>query len=249
MKYYLSCFFFFYLGMLSAQVDTEAFTHVDQMPYFKGCEAYELGSEDKRTCSNQALVAYLANHLIYPPQAKEQGLEGTVYVSFIIDENGHLTNPYILRDIGGECGQAALNVIQSMPQWEAGVLAGKKVKVKLNLPIQFSLKSQEPDYADNYTLFWGPIKGDKISKQVLIQNLNTPLLIRDQFGNTRPIDELSFAYQWKKKFKSAKSRGEINKALKKIIKKLRVGSLFSITAIVQEAGNFIEVNRVFEITK
>ena len=249
MKFTLPFFFFCCFSFAIAQPASKVYTQAEQMPYFRGCEAYENNSNDKRVCSNKALVNFLANHLIYPAKAKTEGLEGTVYVSFVIDESGAVVDPYIIRNIGGGCGQAALNVIQSMPQWEPGIQEGKYVKVKLNLPIQFSLKSQESDHADNYTLFWGGIKGDKVSKRFLKQNINTPLFIRNQFGNEMPIDELSFAYQWKKKFRSAKSRGEINKKLKKIIRKLKVGCLFSITAIVQENGNFIEVNRIFEITK
>ncbi|MFK8104676.1 MAG: energy transducer TonB [Saprospiraceae bacterium] len=249
MKFKLTILLLFCIGYAYAQPDTEVYTQVEQMPYFKGCEAYDNGDEQKRNCSNQALIAYLANHLIYPAGAKAKGLEGTVYVSFVIDENGRLTQPYLIRDIGGDCGQAALDVIQSMPRWEPGIHHGQAVKVKLNLPIQFSLKSQEPDVSDNYTLFWGGLKGEKVSRTFLKQLADTPLSVRDQFGNQMNILELSFAYQWKRKFRSAKSRGDIDKSLKKILKKLRIGSLFSITVTVQEGGDFIEVNRIFEVTE
>lgn len=102
------------------------FTVVEQMPTF-------------RDGGHVGLVQYIVQHVKYPEEAKKQGISGTVYVTFIIDEKGKVLNAGILRGIGGGCDEEALRVVQSMPDWNPGLEKGKAVKVQFNLPIRFSL--------------------------------------------------------------------------------------------------------------
>ena len=74
---------------------------VDQMPYFIGCEVYADGSEEKQHCSNQAVVAYISTAVSYPELAQNESIEGIVYIGFVVDEQGRITQPTILKDIGG----------------------------------------------------------------------------------------------------------------------------------------------------
>ncbi|WP_421797467.1 energy transducer TonB [Haliscomenobacter sp.] len=99
------------------------FTFVEQMPAFRG----NLGE-------------FLAKELRYPDIAKENGVKGTVVIQFVINEKGEITNPFILKDIGGGCGEEALRVVRSMPPWLAGAQRGVPVKVQMNLPIRFVLE-------------------------------------------------------------------------------------------------------------
>ena len=103
----------------------------EQMPYFSGCDDYENMSAEKRQCSNLALVTFISQSVEYPEAAKSSGLEGTVYVSFVVNKNGRISNGVILKDIGGNCGKEAIRVIENMPPWEPAYDNGFPVGVKL----------------------------------------------------------------------------------------------------------------------
>jgi periplasmic protein TonB len=85
------------------------------------------------------LTKYLQNHLNYPSEAKENGIEGQVVIQFIVDEYGHISDIKILRDIGGGCADEAIRVIKGMPAWKPGEQNGQTVKVYYTLPISFQL--------------------------------------------------------------------------------------------------------------
>jgi protein TonB len=90
---------------------------------------------------NGNLAQWLSSHLEYPGYAKDIGISGTVYVSFIVDEEGNVGEAKIIRDIGGGCGDKALQAVKQMPQWTPGRLNGKPAKVRYNLPVKFSFKN------------------------------------------------------------------------------------------------------------
>ena len=223
-------------------------THANQMPYFPGCEVYENDSDDKRQCSNLHLVGFVSSHLIYPELAQNQSIEGIVYVSFIIDEDGKVSNPSILKDIGGGCGEAALEVIHQMPIWESAIHEGENVAVKLNLPVQFSLKSNDGDLAENYNISWGALKGGTITSAALRENLANIILIRDPLGETHFVNELIFVYEKKKRIVNARNdKGRISKDLIKVIDKSKRGGKFTISASIQDSGELIWVSRSFQV--
>lgn len=87
----------------------------------------------------KALLSFLYSNINYPTIAKENRIEGTVYLYFVIDEKGNVVQSKIVRDIGGGCGKEALRVINSMPKWKPGTNQGKPVKVAFNIPIKFKL--------------------------------------------------------------------------------------------------------------
>lgn len=87
------------------------------------------------------LIRFLSANIIYPEQAKAIGKEGTVYISFVVDENGYVTGAKVVRGIGFGCDEEALRVVSKMPKWKsAGMNAGKPVRVRFNLPVKFTLK-------------------------------------------------------------------------------------------------------------
>lgn len=87
----------------------------------------------------EALYKYLGESIKYPQLAKENNIEGKVYVTFVVEKDGSIANPRILRDIGGGCGQEAIRVVKAMPKWKAGKQRGKNVRVQFNLPVSFKL--------------------------------------------------------------------------------------------------------------
>lgn len=103
----------------------KTFEVVEEMPEFPG--------------GTKALYEYLNNHIRYPKIAKSNNIEGKVYVSFVIDKTGAISEIKVIRDIGGNCGKEAARVIKNMPKWKPGKQRGHKVKVRFTLPINFEL--------------------------------------------------------------------------------------------------------------
>ncbi|MEI6747602.1 MAG: energy transducer TonB, partial [Bacteroidota bacterium] len=69
----------------------------------------------------------------------ESGIQGTVYVSFVVDSKGKVTDVRVLRGIGGGCDEEALRVVRMMPSWRPGKQNGQSVRVQFNMPIRFTL--------------------------------------------------------------------------------------------------------------
>jgi len=84
----------------------------------------------------------LMKHIRYPEIARKAGLEGRVYLQFIIDERGKVHNPKVVRGIGGGCDEAAIEAIQKVT-FTPGLQRGKPVKVKYSLPIMFKLEKSK----------------------------------------------------------------------------------------------------------
>ncbi len=87
-----------------------------------------------------ALMKYLATHIKYPVNAKKAGIQGRVFVNFIINRDGSVSNVRILRGLSPECDAEVIRVVQNMPKWVPGKQKGKNVRVSFNLPVKFSLK-------------------------------------------------------------------------------------------------------------
>jgi len=114
------------------QVDEEVveeapiFTVVESMPEFPG--------------GMQELYTFLGNNIKYPVMAKESGIQGKVYVTFVVEVDGSITDVRVLRGIGGGCDEEAVRVVESMPKWTPGKQRGKPVRVQYNLPVRFTLQ-------------------------------------------------------------------------------------------------------------
>lgn len=86
-----------------------------------------------------AFAKYIGRNLRYPSMARENEISGRVFVSFVIERNGSLSNIKILRGIGGGCDEEALRVLKNSPSWAAGMQNGQKVRVAYTMPIFFQL--------------------------------------------------------------------------------------------------------------
>lgn len=87
----------------------------------------------------EAMFKYLQENVSYPDSAKLLGIQGTVFISFVVKRSGKVDNTKVVRGIGGGCDEVALKVVESMPNWIPGKQRGKPVNVQMNLPIQFKL--------------------------------------------------------------------------------------------------------------
>lgn len=233
--------------LMAQMAQTQPLLNAEQMPFFPGCT--DTIVQQKRLCSNQTLIHFITDNLIYPETAKGFGIEGTVLVKFVLNESGYLTKSEIVNDIGGGCGEAALNVLSRMPQWEPAMDNGTSVKVELTLPIHFSLANETPNISENYHLAWGNIHANKVTKAQLVQNLKEILYVRDELGNHLLIDELVFSFSKKNKEIAAKSRGEITAELSKVIEKSKKGGELNIRASVQDKGQFFYVGKTYQVVE
>lgn len=107
-------------------VEEVPFIIVENMPTFPGGE--------------KKMMEYVAKNVKYPQLAKEVGTQGRVFVSFVVEKDGSITNVTILRGIGSGCDEEAIRVVKSMPKWNPGLQCGRAVRVSCNLPINFKLQ-------------------------------------------------------------------------------------------------------------
>jgi TonB family protein len=112
-------------GSGNAQGNSDVYTVVEDMPTYRG--------------GDDARIKFLVSNIKYPEKARENGIQGTVYVSFVIDEVGTVTDVKVLRGIGNGCDEEAMRVVRLMPRWNPGKQSGKPVKVQFNMPIKFTL--------------------------------------------------------------------------------------------------------------
>lgn len=106
--------------------EQEIFIVVEDPPSFPG--------------GDEARIRYLSENIRYPQMARESGIQGTVFVTFVVERDGSVTDVRILRGIGGGCDEEAIRVIKSMPKWNAGKQRGRPVRVQFNMPIRFTLQ-------------------------------------------------------------------------------------------------------------
>ena len=99
---------------------------VETMPKFPGGE--------------EAMQQFLMNNLKYPQTVKDKGIEGIVFVSFIVEKGGKISGAKVLRAVENSLDAEALRVVNAMPKWTPGKQKGKTVRVQFNLPISFKLK-------------------------------------------------------------------------------------------------------------
>jgi TonB family protein len=98
---------------------------LEQLPQYPG-------GDDER-------IYFINSNLKYPLIAKEKGIQGTVYVSFVIEEDGSINDVKVVKGIGGGCDEECVKVVISMPKWIPAKLNGKPVRVQFTMPIKFVL--------------------------------------------------------------------------------------------------------------
>ena len=104
----------------------EVFFIVEDMPEFPGGE--------------MALRAYIANQIKYPVIAQENGIQGKVYVTFVVGKDGSVSNATIARGVDASLDKEALRVVNTLPKWKPGKQRGKPVNVSYTVPINFQLQ-------------------------------------------------------------------------------------------------------------
>lgn len=89
------------------------------------------------------LMKYLSENTKYPESAKANKIEGRVFVSFVIEKDGSVTNAEVMRGIDKECDAEAVRVVSSMPKWQPGTQNGEAVRCRFTVPFIFKLNDSE----------------------------------------------------------------------------------------------------------
>jgi TonB family protein len=149
------------------------FTVVEEQPRFPGGE--------------EARLQYMMQNLRYPAEARKEGIQGTVFVTFLVEADGSITNVRVLRGIGGGCDEEAVRVIKEMPNWTPGRQRGQNVRVQFNMPVRFVLdgaeKKADTSGADLVREIIGPgeivifIDGKKVDAKV--EDLNDIISVQE----------------------------------------------------------------------
>lgn len=109
-----------------SDVYEEIYDKADIMPQFYGGE----------NARNQ----FIATNIVYPFAATEYGIQGTVFVTFIVEKDGSVTNVKVIRGIGGGCDEESVRIIKLMPNWIPAKHAGKAVRFRFTMPIYYRLQ-------------------------------------------------------------------------------------------------------------
>ena len=113
------------------QIECDIYTVVEEMPEYPG--------------GTEALLEYLRSNIVYPESAKEKNIEGRVFVNFVVAADGSVKDAKVLRGIYEDCDNEALRVVSNMPTWKPGKQDGKPVNVSYNIPINFTLGSDNKE--------------------------------------------------------------------------------------------------------
>ena len=117
------------LDVATSKEDT-VYQICEKMPQYPGGEA--------------AMMKYVAKNIKYPQEAKDKDIDGRVFVGFVIEKDGSVSNVKVVRGIGGGCDVEAVRVIKGMPKWKPGMQKGKPVRVNYMIPINFKLSDGQP---------------------------------------------------------------------------------------------------------
>ena len=122
-----------------------AVTHGDteHPPLFAGCEK-EPSPEAQQSCSNEKLITFISENLVYPTAAQKAGKEGVVVIEFRVQPDGQVGDIKVLKSAGHGMDEAAIAVVEAMPRWTPGKDEdGQAVATKLTLPFTFKLPSDK----------------------------------------------------------------------------------------------------------
>ncbi|MDX1667463.1 MAG: energy transducer TonB, partial [Saprospiraceae bacterium] len=176
---------FSFLTVNAQETDTTIYQVMEEMPRFPGCEALDTTAQAKIECAQKQFLAYIYRNVQYPLEARQLGNEGTVAVRFVVEKDGTISQPEILKNVEGGLGEEAVRVISQMDDlgllWRPGRVEGKAVRAYVTVPVKFRLE-EAPPYTmvgrdTVYTVFEKPPAfegGDSSLQAYLIEQLDYP---------------------------------------------------------------------------
>lgn len=124
---------------LDFEAERLIFDSPETMAMFKRVGSYDKKPVEPRKYAEAQLLNFVYLNVRYPADARENEIQGTVIIEFLISPDGRVTDPKIIRDVGGGCGEEALRVVKLMPVWVPAMQDGSNVWSRFILPINFKL--------------------------------------------------------------------------------------------------------------
>lgn len=118
----------------------DVFTTVEEMPMINRCAVRVMTEQEKQECTSKEMFNIIAENIKYPEQAKKNNISGVVYVTFVVDEFGNVTDVEVMRGTNEALDKEAVRAVKATNgYWIAGKQDGKYVKVRYNVPVKFTL--------------------------------------------------------------------------------------------------------------
>ena len=114
------------------------FMIVEDMPGFGPCKSKTGPERDQ--CTQLEIIKYVSSNTKYPPIAKDAGIQGTVFVYFVVGKDGKVKDGRVLRPVDPRLDEEALRVVSSLPDFEPGRQQGKPVSVQYTIPVKFIIR-------------------------------------------------------------------------------------------------------------
>lgn len=169
------------------EADTTIYKALEMPPRFPACESLDTTLAVKMKCAEQSLLEFMYRNIRYPEEARKQGLEGNVVVTFVVEKDGRLSNLAILKDIGGGAGLEVLRVVNLMNEidvpWVPAQREGASARFQYTLPIRFKIEEALP-----YTL---------VGRDTIYTDSDTPLDFKGGGAALRDFVETKLNYPTK----------------------------------------------------
>jgi protein TonB len=121
------------------EVDEDiAFMIVEDMPAFGPCTSKT--GDERHQCTQMEIIRYVSGNTKYPPIAKDAGIQGTIFVYFVVGRNGEVRDVRVLRPVDSRLDAEAVRVVESLPKFVPGRQQGKSVSVQYTIPVKFIIR-------------------------------------------------------------------------------------------------------------
>jgi protein TonB len=118
--------------------DDIPFMIVENMPALGDCKS--MRGDERHQCTQMEIIKYVSSNTKYPPIAKDAGIQGTVFVYFVVGKDGKVRDVRVLREVDARLDKEAVRVVESLPDFEPGQQRGKSVSVQYTIPVKFIIR-------------------------------------------------------------------------------------------------------------
>ena len=118
--------------------DDTPFMIVENMPALAQCKT--MRGDERHQCTQMEIIKYVSKNTKYPPIAKDAGIQGTVFVYFVVGKDGKVKDVKVLREVDSRLDKEAKRVVESLPRFDPGSQRGKNVSVQYTIPVKFIIR-------------------------------------------------------------------------------------------------------------
>ena len=118
--------------------DDTPFMIVENMPALAQCKT--MRGDERHQCTQMEIIKYVSKNTKYPQIAKDAGIQGTVFVYFVIGKDGYVKDVKVLREVDSRLDKEAKRVVESLPRFDPGSQRGKNVSVQYTIPVKFIIR-------------------------------------------------------------------------------------------------------------